>query len=61
VDVLMMGPLLSCDGNMNVLLMLKISEPVHCVPTTITSALFIGFGHMSNEWKVEEVNYEFDI
>jgi hypothetical protein len=44
-----------------VLLMLKISEPVHCVPTTITSALFIGFGRMSNEWKVEEVNYEFDI
>jgi hypothetical protein len=34
---------------------------MHCVRTTITSSLFIGFEHMSNEWKVEEVNYEFVI
>jgi hypothetical protein len=33
---------------------------VHYVPMTITS-LFIGFECMSNEWKVEKVNYEFDI
>jgi hypothetical protein len=28
---------------------------------TITSSLFIGFERMTNEWKVEEVNYEFSI
>jgi hypothetical protein len=27
----------------------------------ITSSLFIGFEHMSNDWKVEKVNYEFGI
>jgi hypothetical protein len=27
----------------------------------ITPSLFIGFEHMSNEWKVEEVNNEFGI
>jgi hypothetical protein len=27
----------------------------------ITSSLFIGFERMSNDWKVEEVNYEFGI
>jgi hypothetical protein len=41
--------------------MLKFFEPVHCVPTIITSTLFIKFVRMSNEWKVEEANYEFDI
>jgi hypothetical protein len=34
---------------------------VHCVPMSITCSLFIGFGHMSNEWKVEKVDYEFGI
>jgi hypothetical protein len=34
---------------------------VHCVPTTITSSLFIKFEYMSNEWKVEKANYEFGI
>jgi hypothetical protein len=24
-----------------------------------TSSLFIGFGHMSNDWKVENVSYKF--
>jgi hypothetical protein len=32
-----------------------------CVPTIITPSLFIGFEHMSNNWKVELVNYVFDI
>jgi hypothetical protein len=32
---------------------------VHCVPMIITSSLFIRFEHMSNEWEVEKVNYEF--
>jgi hypothetical protein len=34
---------------------------VHCVPTIITSSLFIGFERMTNGWKVEKVNYEFGI
>jgi hypothetical protein len=34
---------------------------VHCVPTSITSSLFIGFEHMCNEWKVEKVSYEFGV
>jgi hypothetical protein len=34
---------------------------VHCVPIIINSSLFIGFEHMSNEWKVEKVNYDFGI
>jgi hypothetical protein len=34
---------------------------VHCVPTIITSFLFVGFECMSNECKVEKVNYEFGI
>jgi hypothetical protein len=34
---------------------------VRCVPTIITSSLFIRFQHMRNEWKVEKVNYEFGI
>jgi hypothetical protein len=33
---------------------------MHCVPMAITP-LFFGFEHVSNEWKVEEVNYEFGI
>jgi hypothetical protein len=43
------------------MLLLKICELMHCVPTTIISSLFIGFDHISNDWKVEKVNYEFDI
>jgi hypothetical protein len=39
----------------------KVLPLVHCVPTIITSSLFIRFEHMSNEWKVEKVNYEFGI
>jgi hypothetical protein len=34
---------------------------VHCVPMIITSSLFIRFERMSNEWKVDKVNYEFGI
>jgi hypothetical protein len=37
----------------------KVLPLVHCVPTIITSSLFIRFEHMSSEWKVEKVNYEF--
>jgi hypothetical protein len=32
-----------------------------CVPTIITSFMFIGFEHTSNAWKVEKVIYEFGI
>jgi hypothetical protein len=39
----------------------KILPLVHCVPTIITSPLYIGFEHMSNEWKSKKVNYEFGI
>jgi hypothetical protein len=39
----------------------KILSLVHCVPIIITSSLFIRFERMSNDWKVEEVNYEFGI
>jgi hypothetical protein len=42
-------------------LLLKISERLHWVLMAITLSLFIGFEHMSNEQKVEEVNYEFGI
>jgi hypothetical protein len=38
---------------------LKILPLVHCVPMIIISSLFIRFEFMSNEWKVEKVNYEF--
>jgi hypothetical protein len=37
----------------------KVLPLVHCVSTIITSFLFIGFELMSNEWKVDKVNYEF--
>jgi hypothetical protein len=40
---------------------IKVPPPVHGVPMIITSSLFIRIQHMSNEWKVEKVNYEFDI
>jgi hypothetical protein len=39
----------------------KVLPLVHCVPTIITSSLFIGFECMSSEWKVEKVSYEFGI
>jgi hypothetical protein len=39
----------------------KVLPLVRCVPMIVTSSLFIGFEHMSNEWKVEKVNYEFGI
>jgi hypothetical protein len=39
----------------------KVLRLVRCVPMTITSSLFIGFEHTSNDWKVEKVNYEFGI
>jgi hypothetical protein len=39
----------------------KILPLVHCVSMIITSSLFLRFEHMSNEWKVEKVNYEFGI
>jgi hypothetical protein len=40
---------------------IKVPPLVNGVPTIITSSLFIGFEHMSNESKVEKVNYEFHI
>jgi hypothetical protein len=39
----------------------KVLPLVHCVPTIITSSMFIGFERMRNDWKVEKVNYEFGI
>jgi hypothetical protein len=39
----------------------RILPLICCVPTIITSSLFIGFEHMSDEWKREKVNYEFGI
>jgi hypothetical protein len=42
-------------------LLLKVSEYMHYIPTTITSILVIRFGRMSNGWKSEEINYDFDI
>jgi hypothetical protein len=39
----------------------KVLPFVHRVSMIKTSSLFIGFGSMSNEWKVEKVNYEFGI
>jgi hypothetical protein len=40
---------------------IKVFPLVRCVPMIITSSLFIRFEHMSNEWKAENVNYEFGI
>jgi hypothetical protein len=34
---------------------------VHCVPTIVTSSLFVGFERTSNDWELEKVNYEFGI
>jgi hypothetical protein len=39
----------------------KIPPLLHCVPMIITSSLFIKFERMSNEWKVEKINYGFGI
>jgi hypothetical protein len=39
----------------------KVLPLVRCVPMTITSSLFIGLEHTSNNWKVEKVNYKFGI
>jgi hypothetical protein len=39
----------------------KILPLVHCVLMIITSSLLIRFEHTSNDWKVENVNYEFGI
>jgi hypothetical protein len=39
----------------------KVLPLVHCVSTIITLSLFIGFEHMSNDWKVKKVNYKFGI
>jgi hypothetical protein len=39
----------------------KILPLVHCVPTIITSSLFIRFERMSNDWKVTKVIYKFGI
>jgi hypothetical protein len=33
----------------------KVLSLAHCVPTIITSSLFIGFEGMSNDWKDEKV------
>jgi hypothetical protein len=34
----------------------KVLSPAHCVPTIITSSLFIRFECMSNDWKDEKVS-----
>jgi hypothetical protein len=39
----------------------KVPPLVHCVPTIITSSLFIGFEYLSNDWKLEKVNYMFGV
>jgi hypothetical protein len=39
----------------------KVLPLVHCVPTIITSSLFIVLEHTSSAWKVEKFNYEFSI
>jgi hypothetical protein len=39
----------------------KVLPLVRCVLMIITSSLFIGFEHTSNEWIVEKVNYELAI
>jgi hypothetical protein len=39
----------------------KVLPFVHWVPTIVTFSLFIRFEHMSEDWKVEKVNYEFGI
>jgi hypothetical protein len=39
----------------------KVLSHVHCVPTIITSSLFIRFECMSSKWKDEKVSYEFGI
>jgi hypothetical protein len=39
----------------------KVLPLVRCVPTIVTSSLFIGFEHTSNDWEVEKVNYKFGI
>jgi hypothetical protein len=39
----------------------KVLPFVHCVPAIITSSLFIGFKHTSNDWKWEKVNCKFGI
>jgi hypothetical protein len=39
----------------------KVLPLMRCVPMSITFSLFIRLEHMSNEWKVENVNYEFGI
>jgi hypothetical protein len=36
----------------------KFPPLLYCVPTIITCSLFIGFEHMSNDWKIKKVNYE---
>jgi hypothetical protein len=39
----------------------KVLSFVHCIPMILTSSLFIRIERMSNDWKVEKVNYEFRI
>jgi hypothetical protein len=39
----------------------KVFPLVHCVPTIVTSSLFVRFERTSNNWKVEKVDYEFGI
>jgi hypothetical protein len=39
----------------------KIFPLEHCVPTIISSSLFVRLERMSNEWKVEKVINEFGI
>jgi hypothetical protein len=62
MDVLVMEPLLSGDGNLVVCLVYAENIlSMYCIPTTITPGLFISFGHMCNSCKVEEVKYDIDI
>jgi hypothetical protein len=61
VDVLMSEPLIYVIGLWMCEVVAEIPEPMHCVLMTITPSLFIGFEHVSNEWKHNEVNYVFGI
>jgi hypothetical protein len=56
-------PLLLCYENFDCAFsfMRKISALMHCILKTINSGLIIGFRHMSNGWKAEEVIYDVDI
>jgi hypothetical protein len=51
-----------CYGIMKTYCSVAVSEKflhARCVPTLGTSSPFIRFWYMSNDWKAQEVSYEF--